>query len=124
MEAIVNRAAADRQTAIIGAWGAAPTSIKNQRSRKWRNRRFCAFGSTNALLAASIRNSGYKSLSRLLCYTDFSKKPHCTSSFGKKSRYNILSFNGKETRVFEKVGITKSIFPFLFFLYNVDYRAT
>ena len=53
MEAIVNRAAADGQTAIIGAWGAAPTSIKNQRSRKWRNRRFCAFGSTNALLAAS-----------------------------------------------------------------------
>ena len=28
MEAIVNRAAADGQTAIIGAWGAAPTSIK------------------------------------------------------------------------------------------------
>ena len=56
MEAIVNRAAADGQTAIIGAWGVAPTSIKNQRSRKWRNRRFCAFGSTDALLAASKKS--------------------------------------------------------------------
>ena len=53
MEAIVNRAAADGWTAIIGAWGAAPTSIKNLRSRKWRNRKFCAFGYKDALLAAS-----------------------------------------------------------------------
>ena len=56
MEAIENRVAADWQTAIIRAWGAAPTSIKNQRSRKWRNRRFCAFGSTDALLAASKKS--------------------------------------------------------------------
>ena len=52
------------------------------------------------------------------------KKAPLYQQFWKKSRYNILSFNGKETRVFAKVGITKSIFPFLFFLYNVDYRAT
>ena len=53
MEAIVNRAAADGQTAIIGAWGAATTRTKNLRSRKRRNRRFCAFGYKDALLAAS-----------------------------------------------------------------------
>ena len=47
-----NRAAADDKTAFTGAWGAAPTSIRNLRSRKWRNRRFCAFGYKDALLAA------------------------------------------------------------------------
>ena len=102
------------QFLFTGVWGGASTSRKRA-APPGRKCAFFAFVYTDALLATSIRNSGYKSLSRLLCYTDFSKKPHCTSSFGKKSRYNILSFNGKETRVFAKVGITKSIFPFLFF---------
>ena len=118
-----NLAAAVWKTALTGAWGSTSTSRKP--SVPWkRNGWFFAFVYTDALLAAIIPNLVKNSLSRLLCYTDFSKKPQCTSRFGKKSRYNILSFNGKETRVFAKVGITKSIFPFLFFLYNVDYRAT
>lgn len=72
MEAIVNRAAADGQTAIIGAWGAAPTSIKNQRSRKWRNRRFCAFGSTDALLATISLTPKQPGKSVLLSGSDLS----------------------------------------------------
>ena len=52
---------------------------------------------------------GLNWLSRLLCYTDFSKKPHCTNNFGQKSRYNILPFQGKGTRGFAKVVITKCI---------------
>ena len=53
-------------------------------------------------------------LSRLLCYTDFSKKPHCTNNFGQKSRYNILPFQGKGTRGFAKVVITKCISELVF----------
>ena len=52
---------------------------------------------------------GLNWLSRLLCYTYFSKKPHCTNNFGQKSRYNILPFQGKGTRGFAKVVITKCI---------------
>ena len=60
-------------------------------------------------------------LSRLSCYTDFSKKPRCTNGLGQKSRYNILLFERVRTRVFAKVGITRRIFPFQFFLYNSNF---
>ena len=61
-------------------------------------------------------------LSRLLCYTDFSKKPHCTNNFGQKSRYNILPFQGKGTRGFAKVVITRCISWLVFMPGNWWYR--
>ena len=72
-------------------------------------------------ITTSIQNSGYNSLSRLLCYTDFLKKACCANDFGQKSRYNILLSEELRTCIFAEVGITRRIFPFQFFLYNSNF---